>query len=239
VVKQEVYGVVEDSKCSTSILKALNATMITLIPKENEARTPNHYRPIALCTVVYKIISKVIANRLKPLLPTLISQEQAGFVEGQQIVDNIIHSHELIHTLKLQRRGGMIIQLDLAKAYEKISWHYMVKTLEDFGFAQHCINWIFSLVSVKSYSLLINGAPAKPLWPSRGIIQGDSLSPFLFIPMMEGLNRSIKSTTTGGEITCIKPFENCPTSTHQQFVDDTLIHGTPMVKEAKAYKIIL
>jgi hypothetical protein len=74
VVKHDVYGVVEDSRRSASILKALNATMITLIPKENEARTPDRYRLIDLCNVVYKIISKVITNRLKPLLPTLISQ---------------------------------------------------------------------------------------------------------------------------------------------------------------------
>jgi hypothetical protein len=70
---------------------------------------------------VYKIISKVIANRLKPLLPTLVSQEQASFMEGRQIMDNIIHSHEHIHTLKPQKRGRMITQLDLAKSYEKIS----------------------------------------------------------------------------------------------------------------------
>ena len=67
--------------------------MITLIPKENEARTLDCYRPIELCNVVYNIISKLIANILKPLLPTLISQEQAGFVEGRQIIDNIIHAH--------------------------------------------------------------------------------------------------------------------------------------------------
>jgi hypothetical protein len=73
VIKHDVYGVVEDSRCSASILKALNATMITLIPKENEARTPDRYKTIALCNVVYKIISKVITNRLKPLLPSLIS----------------------------------------------------------------------------------------------------------------------------------------------------------------------
>ena len=91
----------ENSRRSASILKALNATLITLIPKKNEAKTPNHYRPIALCNVVYTIISKVIANRLKPLLPTLISQEQIGFVEGRQIKDNIIHAHKLIHTLKI------------------------------------------------------------------------------------------------------------------------------------------
>jgi hypothetical protein len=109
VVKHGVYRVVEDSRQSASILKALNATMITLIPKENEAKTLDRYRPISLCNVVYKIISKVIANRLKPLLPTLISQEQAGFEERRQIMDNIIHAHKLIHTLKNKRRGGMII----------------------------------------------------------------------------------------------------------------------------------
>jgi hypothetical protein len=106
VVKHDVYGVVEDSRHSASILKALNGTIITLIPKENKARTPDRYRPIALCNVVYKIISKFIANKLKPLLPSLISQEQAGFVEGRQILDNIIHAHELIHTLKPRGEGG-------------------------------------------------------------------------------------------------------------------------------------
>jgi len=96
----------------------------------------NWYIPIALCNVIYKIISKVIENILKPLLPSLISQEQVGFVEGRQIMDNIIQAHDIIHTLKLQKRGGMLIQLDLTKDYEKISWHYMIKTFESFGFTQ-------------------------------------------------------------------------------------------------------
>jgi hypothetical protein len=160
-------------------------------------------------------------------------------MEGRHIMDNIIHAHKMIHTLKLHKIGGMIIQLDLAKAYDKISWHYMIKILEAFGFSQHWISWIVSLFSTTSYSLLINGAPAKPFWPTRGIRQGDPLSPFLFIMMMEGLSRSIKSTTATGEITSITPFKNCPTSTHQQFMDDTLLHGIATVKEEKAYKRIL
>jgi hypothetical protein len=160
-------------------------------------------------------------------------------VEGRQILDNIIHAHEIIHTLKIQRRGGMIIQLDSVKAYDKISWHYMAKMLEAFGFDQHWINWIVTLVSTTRYLLLINGAPAKPFYLSRGIRQGDLMSPFLFILIMEGLRRSIKSATTTGEIKGLKPFENCPNSTHQQFVDDALLHGTPMVKEVKSYKRIL
>jgi hypothetical protein len=137
IFRHDIYKVVEDSRRSASILKALNATMITLILKENEAKTLDRYRPIALCNVIYKIISKVIENRLKPLLPSLMLQEQASFVEGRQIMDNIIQAHDIIHTLKLQKRGGMLIQLDLTKDYEKISWHYMIKTFEAFGFTQH------------------------------------------------------------------------------------------------------
>jgi hypothetical protein len=101
IFKHDIYRVVEYYRRSSSILQALNSTFITLIPKEKVAKTLDRYIPIALCNVVYKIISKVIENRLKPLLSTLVSQEQEGFMEGTQIMDNIIHAHELIHTLKL------------------------------------------------------------------------------------------------------------------------------------------
>jgi hypothetical protein len=83
-------------------------------------------------------------------------------MEGRQIMDSIIHAHKLIHTLKLQKRGVMIIQLDLEKDYDKINWHYMVRILEAFGFTQHWIRWIVNLVSTTSFSLLVNGAPTKP-----------------------------------------------------------------------------
>jgi len=91
--------VVEDSRCSTSILKSLNSTFLALIPKEEEANTPTKFRPIALCNVIYKIISKFVANRMKPILLGLISEEQSGYVEGRQILDNILLAQEMIHTL--------------------------------------------------------------------------------------------------------------------------------------------
>lgn len=103
------------------ILPSLNSTFLALIPKGDESNTPNKYRPIALCNVIYKLISKVLANRLKPLLPLLISPEQTGYVEGRQIMDGMILSNEVIHSLKLLKKPGMIIKLDLSKAFDKLS----------------------------------------------------------------------------------------------------------------------
>eukprot|EP00253_Pinus_taeda_P036120 PITA_36120 len=86
-----------------------------------KAMTLEKFTPIALCNVVYKIISKVIANRLKPLLPSLVSEEKIGYVEGRQILNNIIQAHEVVHSLKTYKQAGMIIQLDIVKAYDKLS----------------------------------------------------------------------------------------------------------------------
>jgi len=112
---------VDDLRKSRTILRVINETFIALIPKQEKSITPDRFRPIALCNVVYKIISKVIANRLKPLLPTLVSEEQTGYVEARQILNDIIQAHEVIHSLKTNKKAGMIIHLDIEKAYDKLS----------------------------------------------------------------------------------------------------------------------
>ena len=90
LVKEEVLEIVEEYRNKRGFLKALNSTFLTLIPKEVGADSPDKFRPIALCNVIYKIISKVVENHLKPLLLSLISSEQSGFLEGRKILDGII-----------------------------------------------------------------------------------------------------------------------------------------------------
>ena len=239
LVKFEVWEVVEDSRRSCSILKSLNSTFLALIPKVEEANTPEKFRPIALCNVIYKIISKVIANRLKPILPGLISEEQSGYVEGKQILDNILLAQEMVHTLQTRKIAGMLMQLDLSKAYDKVSWNYLEAILNAFGFNEQWTKWVLALIKSSKFSILVNGSPSDPFSPSRGIRQGDPLSPFLFVILMEGLSRLIKKAKNEGKIKGLQSFHSIPAKTHQQFVDDTMLHGTPIVKEAMAFKKIL
>lgn len=107
-IKKEDWELVDESRSMHWVLPSLNTTFIALVPKVEESKTPDKYRPIALCNVIYKLISKFVVNRLKPLLPLLIFPEQKGYVEGRQILDGIILSHEVIHSLKILKKLGMI-----------------------------------------------------------------------------------------------------------------------------------
>jgi hypothetical protein len=239
LVREEVWEVVEESRASGQVLPALNATFLTLIPKEERVTNPKQFRPIALCNVIYKIITKVVANRLKPILTHIISKEQAGYVEGRQIMDNVILAHEVIHSLKSTKTPGMLIKLDLSKDFDKASWQYLRAILDSFGFDQHWVNWILNLTSSAFFSILVNGVPSQPFSPSRGIRQGDPLSPFLFVLMAEGLGCYIKSTVTEGSLKGLPLHNIQPAPSHSQFVDDTLLMNSPTAREASKLNSIL
>lgn len=159
------------------------------------------------------MISKVISNRLKPLLPLLISPEQSGYIEGRQILDGIILIHEIIHSLKHSKQAGMIFKIDLSKAFDKLSWTYIQKMLTAFGFPPMWVRWILSLISTTLFSILINGIPSQPFSPSRGIRKGDPLSPFLFVLMAKGLGRHIKHALLSQHLKGLS-IHNSPTITH-------------------------
>ena len=122
LVRKEVWEMVEESRAWGLVLPALNATFLTFITKEERVTNPKKFRPIALCNVIYKIITKVVANRLKPILTHVISKEQVGHVEGRQIMGSVILAHEVIHSLKTSRTPSMLIKLDLSKDFDRASW---------------------------------------------------------------------------------------------------------------------
>jgi len=132
----------------------------------------------------------------------------------------------------------MILKLDLSKAFDKIGWTYMKQMLNAYGFSPIWVRWIMSLISSTFFSILVNGIPTKPFNPSRGIQQGDPLSPLLFILMAEGLGRYIKSMHVSHQLKGIS-IHGTPAITHQQFLDDNMLFGYPSVQEASLFKSLL
>eukprot|EP00253_Pinus_taeda_P002372 PITA_02372 len=236
---KEILELVEESRMNQKVWPAINSTFYALIPKGDNLEDANGSRPIALCNVIYKIITSMIAKRLKPLLDKLISAEQTGFVEGRQILDGLVVTQEVIHSLKVKKQKGMMIKLDLSKVYDRLNRNYLEKVLESFGFNRRWIEWIHSLISSPNFSILVNGTPSKIFNASRGIRQGDPLSPFLFILAAEGLGRFIKKEREANRIKCLKLWGNNLPLTHQQFVDDIMLFGEPTVKEVRHLKRIL
>jgi hypothetical protein len=112
-------------------------TNIMLISKKDNPETMRDLWPISLCNVIYKIISKVLANRLKPLLQKCISHEQSAFVENRSIIDNVMAAHEIIHHMKCKRRGKVgevALKIDISKSYDRVEWEYVTKFICRFGF---------------------------------------------------------------------------------------------------------
>ena len=125
------------------ILKELNNTFITLVPKSLNPKKVSEYRPINLCNVAYKIAAKVLANRLKLIIDELITPHQNAFIKGRLITDNIILTHELLHTIKREKKEGRVrfatLKLDLSKAYDRLNWYLIEATLQKLGFSQQWI----------------------------------------------------------------------------------------------------
>ncbi|XP_012850814.1 PREDICTED: uncharacterized protein LOC105970524 [Erythranthe guttata] len=190
------------------LLKALNCTFIALIPKGKKASRVDQLRPISLCNVTYKTISKILACRLKSHLNRFISPFQMAFVLGRNIHDNIIISHEVMHYLhhKSGSKGFMAIKIDLTKAFDKVEWSLVLKILNLLGFSNQFVNLIQECISSPSFSFLINGSPFGNLRPSRGIRQGDPISPFLFVIYIELLSRMLakEEQATTEDALCIK-----------------------------------
>ena len=148
-----------------------------------------------------------------------------GFVIGRSILDGISIIQETIHSAIKNNEACMLLKLDIQKVYNKVDWRFLCKTLEAFGFSKQWINIIFLCISTSKISLLINGTLEGFFSMSRGIRQVDPISPFLFIIMAESFGRAIKAAQAESKIKGVKVTKEVENTTHQQFIDDTILAG--------------
>jgi hypothetical protein len=204
----------------------LNSTYIALIPKIKSPTSVTEYRPISLCNVLYKLIAKVLANRLKKVLPFIISPTQSAFIPGRLITDNIIVAFEAMHTMDSRmkgREGFMSLKLDMSKAYDRVEWNFLEAVMRRLGFDNRWIDLLMKCVRTVSYSVLIHGRPYGNIIPTRGIRQGDPLSPYFFILCAKGLSSFLQKAEMDRQITGLPITRGGMRVNHLFFADDSLL----------------
>ena len=226
LIGPDIIAVIQSFFQRGFLLQAWNNTLLVMLPKVPNPTEVSQLRPISLCNTIYKCISKCLVNRMKPLLPLLVSQYQHAFVPGRSMTDNVLLSHELLHFINRKKTAAhsyATVKIDLNKAYDRIHWTFLRKTLKAYGFPELWVHWIIQCVSSVSFKILLNGQLSKPIYPKCGLRQGDPLSPYLFILCMDIYSRMLSSEESLHYLKGIKVSRRSPAITHLFFADDALL----------------
>ncbi|XP_050211481.1 uncharacterized protein LOC126661668 [Mercurialis annua] len=222
-------------------LRCINQTVIALIPKVKKAARMTQFRPISLCNVIYKFMSKVLANRFKNTLDRVIDVAQSAFIPDRQIIDNGLIGFECIHVIKKsvrKKNGHAAIKLDMAKAYDKVEWRFLKAMMERMGYCRGWIKKIMNCLNSVQFSFLVEGQVKGNINPERGLRQGDPLSPYLFLICAQGLSSLLNSAIDNDLIRGLKFGDNCVVS-HLFFADDSLIFTRANVNDCAVIRDIL
>jgi hypothetical protein len=222
VVEADVLAVFDEFHEFCSFEKSLNATFLALIPKKQNASNIRDFRPISLIGCMYKMVAKVLTNRLKIVLENLVSETQNAFVGGRQILDSVLVANESLDSRLKSGNPGIICKLDIEKAYDHVNWNCLLYILERMGFGSRWCSWIKACISSVRFSVLVNGSPSGFFSSSRGLRQGDPLSPLLFLLIMEVLSRMLRKMVEDGFLTGFSIGRDVSIS-HLLFADDSIL----------------
>ena len=228
VVERDVLAVFDEFYQYSKFEKPFNATFIALISKKNGASNIQDFRPISLVGSVYKILAKVLANRLKEVLEQLISESQNSFVGDRQILDSVLIVNECVDSRMKSKIAGVICKLDIEKAYDHVNWEALLDLLKRMGFEGRWCRWIHTCIFTVQFSILFNGSPVDFFGSSRGLRQGGPLSPRLFLVMMEVFSKMMKRAEEAG---LVRGFMTVGRQggrvgvSHLLFANDTILFG--------------
>ncbi|GJY05617.1 RNA-directed DNA polymerase, eukaryota [Tanacetum coccineum] len=207
-----------------SFSRGCNSSFIALIPKNQDPKFVNDYRPISLTESLYKVVTKILANRLSSVIPGLISDVQTAFLPNRQILDGPFIINELLSWCKHKKQQAMVFKVDFAKAYDSIRWDFLEDVLTAFGFGPKWCSWIRGCLHSGMASVLLNGSPSSEFQFYCGLKQGDPLAPYLFLLVMESLHLSVSRAIEAGIFKGIK-IDSTLNLSHLFYADDVVFIG--------------
>ncbi|GAU50553.1 hypothetical protein TSUD_281270 [Trifolium subterraneum] len=217
----------------------INFTFIALIPKIDSLQRLNDFRPISLVGSLYKILAKVLANRLRLVIGSVISESHTAFVKDRQIPDGILIANEVVDEARKSKKELMLFKVDFEKAYDSVDWGYLDDVMGRMSFPTLWRKWIKECVSTATASVLVNGSPTDEFPIKRGLRQGDPLSPFLFLLAAEGLNVLMEVVVAQNLFKGYNIGERDFVSvSHIQFADDTLLLGVKSWANVRALRVV-
>lgn len=223
IIGPEVIEAVQEFFKSGSMLRQWNATKLVLIPKITNASATSDFRPISCLNTVYKVVSKLISNWLKKVLPTVISQAQSAFLPGRLLAENVLLATDLVKGYNSSTsESKAMLKVDLRKAFDSIRCDFILEISKAICVPDLFINWISQCISTASFSVSINGASGGFFNSTKGIRQRYPMSPYLFVLAMEGLTRLLQSRYASGSIG-YHPMTSELKITHLMFADDVMI----------------
>ena len=148
---------VRKSQSCAKIGGSINSAFLALIPKAKGTYDFRRFQPISLCNTSYKLVTKIIANRLKKILPVIIPENQGGFIKGRKILDNIVLVQEAVHSSCHRKEKGMVIKLDLANAFDRVRHDFLFTMMKKLGFSIIFINWVKACIASPWIAPLVNG----------------------------------------------------------------------------------
>ena len=203
--------------------EGINSAILALIPKKDEAIYMRDYRPISCCNVIYKVISKILASRLKRFLPSFISPNQSAFVKDRLLMENVLLASELVKSYhKPSVSARCAVKIDISKAFDSVQWPFLLSVLEAMNLPEKFILWIKKCIELASFSVQINGELAGYFNSKRGLRQGCSLSPFLYVICMQVLSKLLGKAALERRFG-FHPYCKDLTLTHLCFDDDVLV----------------
>ena len=201
----------------------VNATILSLIPKTTTAQTMKDYRPIACCNLLYKVISKVLANRLKIIFPAAVEANQCAFITECLLLENVLLASELVTGYhKTTNKEKCAIKFDISKAFDTVKWSFITSVLQAMGLPPQFIQWIRLCISTAVFSVVVNGSLEGFFTSARGIRQGCSLSPYLYVILNNVLSKFLNKAAEAGEF-AYHPQCQGVKLTHLSFADDILV----------------